>query len=54
MGAPCFFPLWWNAKDLCGVPRAPRHKSGVDAKPPPAYIGAGPRLPNEALSFWKE
>jgi hypothetical protein len=26
----------------------------VDAAGPNPYIGGGPRLPNEVLSFWKE
>jgi len=28
--------------------------SDVDATGPAAYIGGGPHLPNEVLSFWKE
>jgi len=27
---------------------------GVDGARPRAYIGGGPHLPNEVLSFWKE
>src|SRR6185503_8286955 len=35
-------------------PRAFRHQIRVDGREPRPYIGGGPRLPNEALSFWKE
>jgi hypothetical protein len=35
-------PLWLYAN------------SGVDAGHARAYIGGGPHLPNEVLSFWKE
>jgi hypothetical protein len=30
------------------------HTAAVDAVQRAAYIGAGPHLPNEVLSFWKE
>jgi hypothetical protein len=36
------------------VPCARDTNSCVDEKDGRAYIGGGPRLPNEALSFWKE
>jgi hypothetical protein len=28
--------------------------NSVDAECPAPYIGGGPHLPNEVLSFWKE
>jgi hypothetical protein len=30
------------------------HAAAVDAVQQAAYIGSGPHLPNEVLSFWKE
>jgi hypothetical protein len=45
-----FFSFGENAGKAPTVPPDFR----VDAGQPRPYIGGGPRLPNEALSFWKE
>jgi hypothetical protein len=45
-----FFSFGENAHQPCAF----RHQFRVDGREPLAYIGGGPRLPNEALSFWKE
>jgi hypothetical protein len=45
-----FFSFGENAHQPCSFRRQIR----VDGRKPRPYIGGGPRLPNEALSFWKE
>jgi hypothetical protein len=45
-----FISFCENAHQPCAF----RHEFRVDAPMALAYIGGGPRLPNEALSFWKE
>jgi hypothetical protein len=49
-----FFPAFAKrfkglCRSLAGAPILTLTRPGS-----PAYIGGGPRLPNEALSFWKE
>jgi len=36
------------------VPMLLLHNCALTRDEASAYIGGGPRLPNEALSFWKE
>jgi hypothetical protein len=57
MGFPDIFVRLGNARRRRNVPQdlpSDFHRLAVDAVQRAAYIGAGPHLPNEVLSFWKE
>jgi hypothetical protein len=54
MAFPIFFPAFVKRFKALHCSFAVAAKSCVDAERPSAYIGGGPHLPNEVLSFWKE
>jgi hypothetical protein len=57
MGFPDIFVRLGNARYRRNVPPSSPmnfHVVAVDAVQRAAYIGGGPHLPNEVLSFWKE
>jgi hypothetical protein len=57
MGFPDIFVRLGNARRRRNVPPSSPmnfHVVAVDAVQRAAYIGGGPHLPNEVLSFWKE
>jgi hypothetical protein len=54
MGFPDIFWLLGNASTGRTVPFRLFINLCVDAAGTRAYIGGGPHLPNEVLSFWKE
>jgi hypothetical protein len=54
MAIPAFFCGLGETHQCAALFPMRLHTLCVDVERPSAYIGGGPRLPNEALSFWKE
>jgi hypothetical protein len=53
MGFPDILCIW-ETRDAAAMFPPDFHTIAVDALQRCAYIGPGPHLPNEVLSFWKE